>query len=166
MNNITSHWFYNNEILEIPPHDMAGFVYMITNMTNQKKYIGRKYFGKYRRVKKSGSTRRKIIRSDSDWKEYIGSSDELKKDIEILGKDKFKFEILIMGRTRGQVNFLEETTHHKMDVILRDDFYNLAIGPRRFMNINLQEDIKLRLGDIVKNHYINHDHESPTITIN
>ena len=146
-----SHWIYNGEVMQDPPPEMAGFVYMIFNTTNQKKYIGRKYFSSTRRVKIKGQTRRKVLRKDSDWRDYMGSSEELRKDIQLLGKDKFKFEILIMGRTRGQTNFLEETTHHKLDVILRDDFYNHAIGPRRFMSIKLQDDIKLRLKEVVKN---------------
>ena len=37
-------WFYNNESVENIPEGMVGFVYCITNLSNNKKYIGKKNF--------------------------------------------------------------------------------------------------------------------------
>ena len=126
-----SHWLYKGEELLESPDDYFGFVYLITNIKTGKKYIGRKYFGKTRRVKKKGSKRRRVIRKDSDWRTYIGSSKVLQESI-IKRKSNFKFEILAFGKTKGQVNYIEENLHHKFHVSVSEEFYNDCIGPRRF----------------------------------
>jgi hypothetical protein len=137
-----SHWLYKGKIIEEAPEDCFGFVYLITNIKSGKKYIGRKYFGTTRRVKVKGKKRRKVIRKDSNWKEYTGSSKELNQDINTLGKLNFKFKILILGRTKGQVNYLEENIHHRFHVSSSGNFYNDCIGPRRFANVKLDEGIE------------------------
>ena len=84
--------------------DYYGFVYRITNTTTQKSYIGRKYF--YQKRKPRGGKRK--VTSESDWKRYYGSSDDLKQDIRSLGRDSFRREILSLHTTLGKVNY-EET---------------------------------------------------------
>ena len=84
--------------------DYYGFVYRITNTSTQKSYIGRKYF--YQKRKPRGGKRR--VTSESDWKRYYGSSDDLKRDIREIGKDSFRREILSLHTTLGKVNY-EET---------------------------------------------------------
>ena len=81
-----------------------GFVYRITNTTTQKSYIGRKYF--YQKRKPRGGKRR--VTSESDWKRYYGSSDDLKQDIRSLGRGSFRREIISLHETLGKVNY-EET---------------------------------------------------------
>ena len=68
-------------------------------------------------------------------------------DIKTLGMLHFRFEILILGRTKGQVNYLEENIHHRFHVSSSHEFYNDCIGPRRFANVKLEEGIY----DIIKN---------------
>ena len=84
--------------------DYYGFVYRITNTITQRSYIGRKYFVQKRKPR--GSKRR--VTSESDWKRYYGSSEELKHDIRRDGKDSFRREILSLHKTLGKVNY-EET---------------------------------------------------------
>ena len=81
-----------------------GYVYRITNIQNGRQYIGRKYF--YQKRKPKGGKRR--ITSESDWKLYYGSSDELKQDVKEYGKDNFRREIISLHETLGKVNY-EET---------------------------------------------------------
>ena len=81
-----------------------GFVYRITNIQTGKKYIGRKYF--YSKRKPRGGKRR--VTSESDWKKYYGSSNELSADRKLLGNAAFKREILSLHTRLGDVNF-EET---------------------------------------------------------
>ena len=81
-----------------------GYVYRITNIQNGRQYIGRKYF--YQKRKPKGGKRR--ITSESDWKRYYGSSDELKQDVKEFGKDNFRREIISLHETLGKVNY-EET---------------------------------------------------------
>ena len=54
--------------------DFFGYVYLITNKSTGKKYIGRKYFMQKRKPK--GGKRR--VTSESDWKKYYGSSQNSK----------------------------------------------------------------------------------------
>ena len=84
--------------------NLFGFVYRITNLQSGKQYIGRKYFWQKRKPK--GGKRR--VTSESDWKKYYGSSDDLKRDIREIGKDSFRREILSLHTTLGKVNY-EET---------------------------------------------------------
>ena len=143
-----SHWLYKNKILEEAPEGAFGFVYLITNIKTDRKYIGRKYFGKTRRVKKKGSKRRRVIRKDSDWRTYIGSSKVLQERIES-NKKNFKFEILAFGKTKGQVNYIEENLHHRFHVSCKADFYNDCIGPRRFARVKMDNETLKIISKIV-----------------
>lgn len=102
--------------------DYYGFVYEIENLTNGKRYIGRKYFTRagYKQVK----GKRKKIRKESDWEDYYGSSPNLKKDVELLGKDKFRRIILRLCKTRGETNYWEAKYLFERRVLERDDYYN------------------------------------------
>ena len=80
--------------------DFFGYVYRITNIQSGRQYIGRKYF--YQKRKPKGGKRR--ITSESDWKRYYGSSDELKRDLKQIGKDKFRRENLKEAREESQAN--------------------------------------------------------------
>ena len=144
-----SHWLYKGKTLKEAPEGCFGFVYIITNTKSGKKYIGRKYFGTTRRVKIKDKKRRKVIRKDSNWREYTGSSKELNKDINTVGKLHFQFKILILGKTKGQVNYLEENIHHRFHVSANDNFYNDCIGPRRFGNVHLDEQLQKKITKIV-----------------
>ena len=123
-----SHWLYKNKKIEEAPDGAFGFVYCITNKKSGKMYIGRKYLGKTRRVKRKGNKRRRVIRKDSDWRTYIGSSKLLQEHID-KNKSNFKFEILAFGKTKGQVNYMEENLHHRYHVSCNERFYNDCIGP-------------------------------------
>ena len=85
-------------------NDFFGFVYRITNIKSGKQYIGRKYFQQKRKPR--GGKRR--VTSESDWKKYYGSSNELSADRKLLGNSAFKREILSLHTRLGDVNF-EET---------------------------------------------------------
>jgi len=147
---MTSHWLYKGRILNDPPEDAYGFIYQITNTVNGRIYIGRKYFGKTRRVKQKGKSRRKVVRTESDWKTYIGSSKPLAADIEKLGKDKFKFEILLLGYTKGQVNYLEENIQHGMQVVMSDQYYNDCVGSRKWMSVKFTDEQRQELLSYLK----------------
>jgi hypothetical protein len=66
----------------------------------------------------------KKIRKDSDWLTYYGSSDELKADIERLGKDQFTREIVKLVKTRGELAYWESKYIFDTEAILRSSYYN------------------------------------------
>lgn len=130
-------WLYNNEIIEELPDDCVGFVYLITNKSSNRMYVGKKLskFSKttYKMVKqKNGIKKRKKIRSkiDSDWMEYYGSSLELNKDVESLGKDNFVREILFFCKSKAECSYIEAREQFARKVLESDYYYNGQISVR------------------------------------
>ena len=124
-------WIYQGQIIDTLPEDCIGFVYEITNLISGRKYIGKKLAKftktKYKVVKlKNGTKKRKKIRGkiESDWQEYYGSSDNLKADIESLGKDKFKREILYYCKSKAETSYVEAKEQFTRKVLESDDYYN------------------------------------------
>ncbi len=132
-----NNWTYQSaEVLELP-EDCIGFVYCITNTVTGRRYIGKKLakFSKttYKTVKlKNGTKKKKKIRSkiDSDWQEYYGSSVELSKDIDALGKDKFTREILHYCKSKAETSYVEAREQFDRKVLESDDYYNGHIQVR------------------------------------
>ena len=111
--------------------DYVGFVYLITNLQNDKKYIGKKWFWSTKKLPPlKGKKRKRTVVKESDWKQYYGSSEEVKLLLEQLGKDNFKREILRLCKTKGECTYYEAKFQFDFDVLLRDDYYNEFIGCR------------------------------------
>ena len=109
--------------------DYVGFVYLITNLENDKKYIGKKWFWSTKKLPPlKGKKRKRTVVKESDWKQYYGSSEEVKLLLEQLGKDNFKREILRLCKTKGECTYYEAKLQFDFDVLLRDDYYNEFIG--------------------------------------
>ncbi len=130
-------WYYQGTIVEELPEDCVGFVYLITNKTNNRKYVGKKLakFSKttYKVVKqKNGVKKKKKIRSkiDSDWQTYYGSSPELSKDVELLGADNFHREILHYCKSKSACSYLEAKEQFDRKVLESTDYYNGHIQVR------------------------------------
>ena len=109
--------------------DFFGFVYCITNNKNGRQYIGRKYFWKFRTPR--GKKRK--VKSESDWKKYYGSSEELKEEIQQLGRHNFSRVILSLHKTAGKTNF-EETRQLFVNGVLTEQ---LDDGTPRYYNSNI-----------------------------
>ncbi len=114
-------WLYEDkEFTDV--EDYYGFIYLIENLVNGKKYIGRKFLTKagYKTVK----GKRKKIRVESDWRDYYGSSNSLKEDIDYYGKDSFRRTILRLCKSRGECNYFETKYIFDNDAILDPKYYN------------------------------------------
>jgi hypothetical protein len=130
-------WLYQNTPVETLPEDCIGFVYLITNTTSSRKYIGKKLakFSKttQRTVKlKNGTKKKKKIRNkvDSDWRDYYGSSPELSKDVELFGKDNFTREILYYCKSKSECSYIEAREQFSRRVLESSDYYNGHIQVR------------------------------------
>ena len=107
--------------------DYQGFVYLIENTTNGKKYIGKKFFVKPKVLPKTKTRKRRVrTKVESDWKTYYGSSDELKADIEA-GHSVVR-SILKLCATKGECSYYEAKLQFQYDVLLSDEYYNEFIG--------------------------------------
>jgi len=122
-------WLYNEEVYDETPEEYQGFVYMITELDTNKKYIGKKFFWKPKILPKT-KTRKKRVRTrvESDWRSYYGSSKDVQQLVEDKGSDMFKREILRLCETKGECSYYEAKLQFEYDVLLRDDFYNEFIG--------------------------------------
>ena len=109
--------------------DYFGFVYLITNKSNQRQYIGRKYFWSFR--KPPGKKRK--VKQESDWKKYYGSCPELKEDLKLYGKEIFSREILSLHTTKGTCNY-EETKQLFLNNVLSEA---LDDGTPAYYNSNI-----------------------------
>lgn len=112
------------------PEDYLGFIYKITNNTNGRFYIGKKYFW-YNKKKKltkkqlaeipTGPGRKpttEIVKVESDWKTYWGSSKELLTDVKELGPESFDCQILKVCKTKKELTYYEMHYQCKYECII------------------------------------------------
>ena len=136
-------WTYNgSEITEIPD-EYEGFVYIITNLTDDRKYIGKK-LAKFKTTKPplKGKKNKRRGYKESDWRDYWGSSDKLIADVEKLGENKFTREILYFCKSRGEMSYLEAREQFERRVLETDEYYNGIINVRVGGSKILRENLK------------------------
>ena len=117
-------WYFNKQVITELPEDKVGFVYLITNLKTQRRYIGKK-LSKFNKTKykvvvqKNGIKKRKKLRSkvDSDWQTYWSSSPEVQADVLELGEDNFIREILYFADSKGQLSYLEAREQFHQQVL-------------------------------------------------
>ena len=102
--------------------EYAGFVYIITNKINNRKYIGKKnfWFTKTKQVKK----KKKRIKVESDWQSYYGSNAELNADVEKFGKKNFERKILRLCKSKGEFGYFEAKFQFAYNALESDEYYN------------------------------------------
>lgn len=130
-------WHYQGQVITELPEDCVGFVYIITNTTSGRRYIGKKLakFSKtsYKTVKlKNGTKRRRKIKSkvDSDWQTYYGSNTELLQDVKLLGAEVFVREILYFCKSKAECSYIEAREQFRHQVLESQNYYNNNIQVR------------------------------------
>ena len=130
-------WKYKNqEFISEMIGDSYGFVYEITDTKNQMKYIGKKWFWSTRKKPPlKGKTRKRTIKTESDWMKYYGSSEEVKLLVEQEGTERFAREILRLCKTKGECSYWELKYQLEYDVLLKpDEYYNSFVGAKIHRN--------------------------------
>ena len=124
-------WIFNGHpFLSEDINDSFGFVYCITNLLNGRKYIGRKYFHQLRKPRGGG----RRVKSESNWKKYYGSSDELTGERRgVANNSFFKREILSVHSSKGKTNY-EETRQLFLHNVLSE---RLDDGTPAYYNSNI-----------------------------
>jgi len=120
-------WIYNeSEFTEDMIEDNVGFVYIITNLTNNKFYIGKKLFSKSKTYQKNKKKKKKRV--SSDWLTYTGSNDQL--NIDIKNGHQIKKHILHLCKSKGWCSYLETKEILTRDCLLSDKYYNTWLSAR------------------------------------
>ena len=141
-----TNWTHQGKIVEELPKDFEAFVYIITNLINHKKYVGKK-LAKFKTTKQplKGRKNKRRGTQESDWKTYWGSSEKLAADIEKHGEDKFTRQILYYCASRGVASYLEAREQFDRKVLEVDDYYNGIINVRIGGSKILRESLKKML---------------------
>jgi hypothetical protein len=144
-------WKYKGKLVESIPEEYEGFVYIITNLTNNQKYIGKK-LARFKTTKPplKGKKNKRRGSKESDWQDYWGSSDRLNADIATLGKQNFSREILYFCTSRAEMSYIEAREQFDRRVLETDEYYNGIINVRvggsdKLKKALLEHDVKNKL---------------------
>lgn len=130
-------WYYEEKPFsseDINGH--VGFVYVIEDLVNGKKYVGKKKLESKRRLKPlKGKVRKRLVIKESDWMDYYGSSEEVQKLVEEHGPERFKRKIIRLCKTLGEMSYYEMKFQIENDVLLKpDEWYNGFVGGKIHRN--------------------------------
>ena len=124
-------WTYKGKVVKELPEDCEAFVYLITNLINHKKYVGKK-LAKFKTTKNplKGRKNKRRGTKESDWRTYWGSNSHLVDDVLRLGEHRFTREILHYCPSRGVASYIEAQEQFDRKVLETDDYYNGHIRVR------------------------------------
>lgn len=118
-------WLYQGkEFTEDMIGENVGFVYLITNHSSGKQYVGKKLFTKSKTFQKN--KKKKRTRVASDWLTYTGSNDQLNEDI--LAGHSISKEILHLAKSKGWCTYLETKEILSRDCLISDSYYNYWVS--------------------------------------
>jgi hypothetical protein len=120
-------WLYNNtEFTEEMIDNNVGFVYIIMNLTNGKKYIGKKLFTKSKIYQKN--KKKKRTRISSNWIEYTGSNDALNEDVK--NGNHIVKHIIHLCTSKGWCSYYETKEIFNNNALIDENFYNSWVSCR------------------------------------
>ena len=122
-------WIYQDEPYDETPYEYQGFVYVITELDTNKKYLGKKNFWRPKVLPKNSKRSRRVrTKVESDWRQYYGSNKELQLLVESRGESNYKREIIRLCRTKGEMSYFEAKAQFDNGVLFSDEWYNEFIG--------------------------------------
>lgn len=136
-------WLYENKIInkiEDFPEDTFGYIYRITNLETGLYYIGKKQLqskinkklGKKEiaelPTQRGRKVTKKLVISESNWKDYWGSCKPLLEDLKNLGEEKFKREILMICKSKKLLTYWEASFQMKEDVLLKNTYNDTILS--------------------------------------
>ena len=138
-----TNWTYQGKVVEELPEDCEAFVYLITNLIDHKKYVGKK-LAKFKTTKNplKGRKNKRRGTKESDWRTYWGSNSHLVDDVLRLGEHRFTREILHYCPSKGVASYLEAQEQFERKVLEADEYYNGIINVRIGGSKILREALK------------------------
>lgn len=129
-------WFYNEKEVTKEIYQnycdlgFIGFVYEITDLSNGKKYIGKKIWLSKRKLPPlKGQKRRRTKIVETDWQSYYGSSDQVKALVEEYGIDNFNRKIIRLCKSKSEMSYYEAKLQFETECLLKpEEYYNEFIG--------------------------------------
>jgi hypothetical protein len=123
-------WNYKGQIFNLDPtitfKELYGFVYCISNLISNKKYIGKKFFWTIKPYQINKKKKKRKV--ESDWKTYWGSNEVLHKDVLKTPLKKltktFQREILYLCRTKSECSYFENKEIFVRDSLLNEYYFN------------------------------------------
>lgn len=117
-------WYYKGKKITKKsdlPDKAVGFVYIIKNNIEEKKYIGKKILlNKRTRKPLKGYKRKRIDYVESNWLNYMGSNSETKK----WRKEDCYKEIVYICYNKTMMTYYETMLQFKHNVLEDDSFIN------------------------------------------
>ena len=126
-----SEWTYNNKPFNSDMiEDYIVFLYEVYDTEAKMKYIGKKNFwSKVTKPPLKGKKNKRRSLKESDWKDYYGSSEEVKSLVENTGEWRFKRKIIRLCKTLGEMSYYEMKEQLDNDVLLKpNEYYNAFVG--------------------------------------
>lgn len=124
-------WLYNNELFDTTPEEYQGFVYLITELSTGKMYIGKKFFWSPKTLPITKTRKRRVkTRVESDWKSYFGSSAEVQEQVKLNGESAYKREIIRLCKTKGDCSYWELYEQMVNHALLKDNYFNAFVGAK------------------------------------
>jgi len=140
-----TNWLYKGNSIESIsdfPEGIYGFIYEITHIPTGKKYIGKKVLY-FERNKKLGKKELEVLKeerkakgiggrvplkkkvvSESDWKTYYGSNQEIKDLIKEGKHSEFSREILTLVTSKKLLTYYECKELFIKEVLENQNYYN------------------------------------------
>lgn len=124
-------WTYQGRNIDTAPEEYQGFVYCITELATNKKYIGKKNFWTVKKLPPlKGKVNKRHRKVETDWKDYWGSNTTLQERVNKFGSQGYRREILRLCESKNLLNYWEAKLQFEKDVLLREDYFNEFIGCR------------------------------------
>lgn len=137
-------WKYKDTVItsleDIPVKNAVGFIYIITQKSTGKLYLGKKLLTKA--ASKTIKGVKKKLRKESDWLSYWSSSPKIQQWIEESGTDDFEREILVFASSKGSMVYLEEFGLYEVGALESDKWINENIRSKVYRTWCKPEEAK------------------------
>jgi hypothetical protein len=120
-------WKFNGNIVteETTPEGAVGFIYKMIHTPTGRFYIGKKSLSQTRRLKPlKGKTRKRVVRSASDWEKYYSSNETIKEMIKAGKVNEFSREIIKFCQSKKSLSYWEIWYQFKYDVLNDENSFN------------------------------------------